>query len=182
MARNIDPDLRKVLVFLNKHPRVRSALPAPRDRTVVYSGDIQNVRGVFAAWRLLAQAKQQDPVRFDYVTLEERLRTLHVVEFGETLFEHANRVSDLLKRKGLEGQALILWRALSGIYVRGASGRVRALVLPNDRIGGSVFSLTEVHVLLKPDVLANIEMNPHVLEQFRTTVRSGLTPSPLVVF
>jgi hypothetical protein len=37
-------------------------------------------------------------------------------------------------------------------------------------------------VLLKPDVLANIDINPQLLQEFRTVVRSGLTPSPLVVF
>ena len=182
MATPIDPELRRVMVFLNKHPRVRTSIPAPRDKTVVYSGNVDSVQGVFAAWKLLAQAKSQDPRQFDYVTLEERLRMFHVTEFGETLFEHANRVSSSLQRKRLEDQALILWRALSGIYVRGATGRVRALVLPGNKVARSVFALTEVQVLLKPDVLANIDIDANLLRDFRTTVKAGLNPSPIVVF
>jgi hypothetical protein len=182
VATGIASELRNILVFLNKNPRVRTNLAAPRDKTIVYSGDVNSVQGVFAAWKLLAQAKRQDPRKFDYVTLEERLRAFHIIEFGESLFDHASRVSNDLKQMGLERQAMILWRALSGIYVRGATGRVRALILPGNRIGQSVFSLTEVHVLLKPDVLANIDINPRLLQEFRTVVRSGLTPSPLVVF
>ena len=131
---------------------------------------------------MLAQAKRQDPKRFDYVSLEERLRQLHVVEFGETLFEHANRIATNLKSHGLDDQAAILWRALSGIYVQGAKGKVRALILPDSKTGNSVFSITEVNVLLRPDVLQNIEMDSIILRNFRVMVKSGLTPVPIVVF
>jgi len=151
------------------------------DKTVVYSGGHQTPHGMHAAWRQLAQAKQQDPRRFDYVTLEERLRQFHVVAFGESLLDHANRVSEDLIRRGFADQAMILWRALSGIYVQGARGKVRALILPGPSIIGSVFNLTEVHVLLKPDVIAQIQLDPSVLRDFRTWVRSGLTPVPIVV-
>ena len=38
---------------------------------------------------------------------------------------------------------------------------MRALILPQqESIGSSVFSLTEVSVLLKPDVLRQIEIDP----------------------
>src|SRR5262249_7870953 len=126
----LDPDLRAILEFLRKSPAVRKRLCAPRNKTVVYSGTVETVEGVFAAWRLLAQAKAQDPRQYDYVTLEARLRQFHVTEFGETIFEHANRISESLKRKNLREQALLLWRAFSGIYVQGATGKVRALILP----------------------------------------------------
>jgi len=187
MARTagIDPELRAVLKFLQKHPDVRARLCAPRDKTVVYSGGIDSVRGVFAAWKLLAQAKAGDPKQFDYVTLEERLRQFHATEFGETLFEHANRVSQALEKKMIPDQALVLWRALSGLYIQGATGRVRALILPGSnpvKIRRSVFALTEVHVLLRPDVLANINLDAAVLRDFRVTVRAGGTPAPIVVF
>jgi hypothetical protein len=181
----LDPAVRNVLQFLRARPLVRARLCAPRDKTVVYSGGVDSVSGVFQAWRLLAQAKTQDPRRFDYITLEERLRDFHVVEWGETLFEHANRVSDLLKSKGQERQALILWRALSGLYVQGAKGRVRALILPGTdptRIQRSVFNLTEVQVLLRPNVLDNIDIDPGLLREFRTVVRAGNTPAPIVIF
>ena len=177
----LDPELLSILSFLRKHPAVRQRIPAPSDKTVVYSGGINNSAGVHQAWRMLAQAKAQDPQRFDYVTVEERLRQFHVVEFGETLLDHANRVADSLKRRNLDDQALILWRALSGIYVQGAKGKVRALIMPGSTVGGSVFSLTEVHVLLRPDVLKQIEMDPELLRGFRTTVKAGLQPAPIVV-
>jgi hypothetical protein len=177
----LDPELLAVLSFLRKHPGVRQRIPAPRDKTVVYSGAINNSDGVHAAWRMLAQAKAEDPKRFDYVTVEERLRQFHAVEFGETLLEHANRVAHSLKRRNLDDQALILWRALSGIYVQGAQGKVRALIMPGANIGKSVFSLTEVSVLLRPDVLRQIEMDPELLRGFRTTVKAGLHPAPIVV-
>lgn len=182
MSTGIHPELRAVMVFLNKHAAVRTRIAAPPNKTIVYSGGVDSVQGVFRAWKMLADAKTQDPRRFDYVTLEERLRTLHVTDFGETLFEHANRVSRELERKGAGDQALILWRALSGIYVRGAVGRVRALVLPGPGIGKSVFSLTEVQVLLRPDVLSKIDIDANLLREFRTTVKAGLNPAPLVVF
>jgi hypothetical protein len=158
---------------------------APRDKTVVYSGAVESVNGVFAAWRQLAQAKAQDPKKFDYVTLEERLRQFHVAQFGETLYEHALRVSAELEKKELKKQAMVVWRALSGIYVQGAIGRVRALVLPAnnmEKITRSVFALTEVHVLLRPQVLAKIDLDAAALRDFRATVRGGNTPAPIVVF
>ena len=177
----LDPELLAVLSFLGKNPWVRQRIPAPPDKTVVYSGSITSSNGVHAAWRLLAQEKARDPRSFDYVTVEERLRQFHVVAFGESLFDHANRVSASLKSRSLDEQALILWRALSGIYVQGARGRVRALVMPGSAIGKSVFSLTEVHVLLRPDVIQQIDLDPELLRTFRTTVRAGGQPAPIVV-
>ena len=179
----LDAELTAVLKFLARHPGVRQRLPAPPDKTVVYSGGMAEIGtpDVHAAWRLLARAKQHDPVRFDYVTLEERLRQFHVVEFGESLFDHANRVADSLKGRKLERQVLILWRALSGIYVQGARGRVRALILPGPGIENSVFNLTEVRVLLQPDVLQQIQIDPERLREFRTVVQAGQTPAPIVV-
>jgi hypothetical protein len=126
-----------LLVFLNRNPAARARIPALPDRTVVYSGGVASVQGVFAAWKQLAQAKAQDPRKFDYVTLEERLRSLHVIEFGET---------SSITRIG---------RALSGIYVRGAIGRVRALILPAGNVGASVFALTEASALLRPERTGN---------------------------
>ncbi len=182
MTSRIDPELRRVMGFLNRNPGVRARIPAPKDKTVVYSGGVESVKDVFHAYRQLAHAKALDPQRFDYVTLEERLRSLHVPEFGESLFEHANRVSDGLIQLRLDDQALILWRALSGLYVRGAVGRVRALVLPGKHVARSVFALTEVNVLLRPDVLARIDIDPAMLREFRATVRAGNNPAPIVVF
>jgi hypothetical protein len=177
----LDPELQSVLRFLSKHPAVRHRIPAPADKTVVYSGAISGVGGIIAAWKALAQAKAGDPRRFDYVTLEERLRQFHVVEFGESLFEYSVRVASSLENRGLGDQALILWRALSGIYVQGARGKVRALIVPGPGIARSVFNLTEVNVLLRPDVLRQIELDPELLREFRTTVRVGLQPVPLIV-
>jgi hypothetical protein len=183
----LDPQLLSVLSFLRRHPDIRAGIAAPVDKTVVYSGgmfdptDSSLDRELTGAWRLLAQAKAQDPVRFDYVTLEERLRLLHVAPSGESLLDHANRISAALKSRALADQAAILWRALSGIYVQGARGRVRALILPQAGIARSVFSLTEVHVLLRADVLRQIEIHPALLRQFRVLVKGGSQPAPLVV-
>jgi hypothetical protein len=179
----LDPELLGVLSFLQKHRSVRQRIAAPVNKTVVYSGGlpVSNGDDLHAAWKLLEQAKAKDPSRFDYVTLEERLRQFHAVEWGETLFDHANRVAKSLKDRKLDSQAVILWRALSGIYVQGARGRVRALVVPGPAIAGSVFSLTEVSVLLRPDVLRQIEIDPTALRDFRTTVRVGNRPAPIVV-
>ena len=180
-APKLDPQLLAVLSFLRRHPAVRQRIPAAVDKTVVYSGGMAGSDGIHAAWRLLAQAKAQDPKRFDYVTLEERLRQFHVVEFGESLFDHANRVAAALKLRGLDDQAMILWRALSGIYVQGARGKVRALVLPGTNIARSIFNLTEVSVLLRPDVLRQIEIDPTLLRDFRLMVKVGNQPAPIVV-
>lgn len=180
-APKLDPELLKVFAFLRRHPAVRQRLAAPPNKTVVYSGGLDQQQGPQPAWRMLAQAKAREPLRFDYVTVEERLRQFHVVEFGESLYEHANRVANDLKARGLADQAMILWRALSGIYIQGAVGRVRALVLPGAGIAGSVFSLTEVSVLLKPDVLKQIDIDANVLREFRATVRTGNQPAPIVV-
>jgi hypothetical protein len=106
MNSRTDPDLRQLLVVLNRNPAARARIPALPDRTVVYSGGVASVQGVFAAWKQLAQAKAQDPRKFDYVTLEERLRSLHVIEFGETSFDYANRAStvrDLRARRNRSG-------------------------------------------------------------------------------
>ena len=177
----LDPQLVAVLSFLRKHPQVRQRIPAPAGKTVVYSGGMASDEGVHAAWRMLAQAKAQDPIRFDNVTVEERLRQFHIVEFGESLFDHANRVSQSLKQRKLDDQAMILWRALSGIYVQGARGKVRALILPGAAIATSVFNLTEVSVLLRADVLQQIAIDPSLLRDFRMSVRMGNQPAPIVV-
>ena len=189
MSMKLDSEILRVFSFLKSHPQVRQKLCAPPDKTVVYSGGTHRpnannpeLTDYFAAWEQLAKAKKQDPHRFDYVTVEERLRQFHVVEFGETLYEHANRVTDSLKHRGLGKQAVYLWRALSGIYIQGARGRVRALVLPGENISQSVFSLTEVKVLLRPDVLQNIKLDPNLIREFQLMVKSGLTPRPIVVF
>src|SRR3954470_21222541 len=110
---SLDPELLNVLTFLSRNPAVRQRIPAPPGKTVVYGGDQTGTDGVHAAWRLLAQARAQDPRRFDYVTLEDRLRQFHVVQFGESIFDHANRVSASLKRRNLDEQAMYMWRALS---------------------------------------------------------------------
>ncbi len=178
---SLDPDLQQFLGFLNRHRELRARLPAPPDKTVVYSGAMRSGDDVYAAWRMLAQAKAAEPARFDYVTLEERLRGFHVVELGESLYDHANRLSDLLKRRGLEDQRMILWRALSGIYVQGARGKVRALIFPTQEIARSVFHLTEVSVLLRADVLQQISIDPELLRDFRVLVKSGAIPGPIVV-
>ena len=185
-APRMDPELTETMKFLARHPQVRMRIPAPRDKTVVYSGGFASpgagtVAQYHAAWRLLAQAKASDPKQFDYVTLEERLRQFHVVQLGESLFDHANRLSAALERRGVGPQAMFLWRALSGIYVQGAQGKVRALILPGDRIGQSVFHLTEVKVLLRDDVLRRISLDPATLRDFRVTVQAGLVPAPIVV-
>jgi hypothetical protein len=177
----LDPALTRFLQFLARHPQVRQRLAAPPGRTVVYSGAIRGEHDVLPAWQALAQAKAADPMRFDYVTLEERLRQFHAVEFGESLFDHARRVARSLNLLGRPHEALVLWRALSGIYVQGAKGPVRALVMPGPGIARSVFSLTEVSVLLRPDVLRQIEIDPSLLRDFRLQVRAGLDPSPIVV-
>ncbi|NND58924.1 MAG: hypothetical protein HKN49_01505 [Gammaproteobacteria bacterium] len=180
---SLHSEIRKLLTFLKSHPDVRSRIAAPPDKTIVYSGDMTSPAGVSAAWRLLEQAKKQDPQRFDYVTLEERLRTLHVPRFGETIFEHAMRIARQLASEGVpDNQAVILWRALSGIYVQGAVGKVRALIFPGPRTPNSVFSLTEVNVLLKPSVLAKIDIDRQQLEDFRMLARAGVTQPPIVIF
>jgi hypothetical protein len=189
MATKLDPELLTVFSFLKTHPQVRQKLCAPPDKTVVYSGGTHRpnaenpkIMDYYAAWKLLAQAKRQDPQRFDYVTLEERLKQFHVVQFGETLFEYANRVTESLKRRGLGDQAVYLWRALSGIYVNGARGRVRALILPGENIGRSVFSLTEASILLSHDVLQRIRLDPELIREFKLMVKIGATPRPIVIF
>lgn len=68
---------------------------------MVYSGRIERGADAYRAWKMLADAKRQDPKRFDYVTLEERLKQFHVVAFGETMYEHANRVAQNLGQRGL---------------------------------------------------------------------------------
>jgi hypothetical protein len=178
----MDPAVTKMLQFLRNHPQVRSRIPAPPNKTVVYSGAFERGSDMFRAWRMLAQAKAADPVKYDYVTLEERLRMFHVVDFGESLFDHANRLTAELEVRGRAAEAIYIWRALSGVYVQGASGKVRALILPGNGIGQSVFNMTEVNVLLRPDVLRQISIDPNALRDFRTYVRSGLTPAPIVVF
>jgi hypothetical protein len=123
------------MVFLNKHPGVRTRIAAPPNKTIVYSGGVDSVQGVFRAWKMLADAKAQDPRRFDYVTLEERLRTLHVTEFGETLFEHANRVSKELEHTRAGDQPL--YPAAEMTNARSANPAYR-LVLGEARVAGVV--------------------------------------------
>ncbi|GEM_PF-2829872 len=179
----LNTELKGLISFLRDHPEVRNRIPAPRDRTIVYSGGIQNEQDLFRAWWLLAKAKAQDPCRFDYVTLEERLKTLFVVQWGQTLYEHAQQVATALHHAQHPDQAMILWRILSGLYVQGAKGKVRALILPtlNADMSQTVLNLTEVNVLLRPNVLANIDFDVQRLRDFKTYVQKGFTPVSIVV-
>jgi hypothetical protein len=182
MPSTLDPALTDALKLLNRSPGLRHRIPAPPDRTVVYSGAIGSAKDLLAAWRAIAAAKAQDPQRFDVETLAERLSGIHVPELGRSLLDHANRVTADLEARGLKRDGVILWRALSGIYVHGARGRVRALVMPGPGIAESVFALTEVKVLTRVDVLQQIEIDASLLRDFRVQVQAGLQPTPIVVF
>jgi len=185
---HLEPGLKEILQLLQKHPDIRQRIPAPPGKTVVYSGAM-HPDDVTKAWRLLAQAHAMDPAKFDYVTLEDRLQQIYVSALRVTLYEHANSVARELRRKGRLDEGMILWRALSGIYVQGARGRVRLLVLPQDKskvtpkewIENSVFNLVEVNLLLSPSVLHHIQVNPELLRQFKTEVRLGMQPARIVV-
>ena len=177
-------ELKALIYFLRDYPDVRHRIPAPCDRTLVSSGAIHREQDIFKAWWMLAQEKARDPRRFDYVTLEERLKSLFVVQWGQTLYERAQEIAAILNEAGHYDQVLLLWRLLSGLYVQGAKGKVRALILPtvNADMSQTVFNLTEVSVLLRPDVLANIDLDPQQLRDFKTYVQKGFTPVPIVVF
>lgn len=43
--------LLEVLAFLRTHSQVGKALPAPRDKTIVYSGGIKRGRDVYRTWK-----------------------------------------------------------------------------------------------------------------------------------
>jgi len=59
----------------------------------------------------------------------------------------------------------------------------RALILPtlNADMSQTVLNLTEVNVLLRPDVLANIDFDVQRLRDFKTYVQKGFTPVLIVV-
>lgn len=178
----LDKRLHDLLSLLNKSPAMRARIAAPRDKTIVYSGGVSTLNGLTRAWQLLTRLKSENPAKYDYVTVEERLRTINVTSFGGTLYDFASNVAQSLQKDGVsDRQQLIVWRALSGIYVQGAIGRVRAFVAPEDRTAKSVFALTEVHVLLRPGVMANIDINRDMLIDFRANVRAGESPTPIIV-
>ena len=52
------------------------------DKTVVYCGEVANAGQVYAAWKMLKDAKAQDPVRFDYIIVEDRLQGCSLSNLG----------------------------------------------------------------------------------------------------
>jgi len=184
-ATKMDPALHRFLVFLNRHPEVRHKLAAPKDKTIVYCGNEVGPDGEsIAVWQHLDLLKRQDPQKHDYVTVTDRLRNFHVTAFGESLWDHANWVSKDIEcaKPGDEGkrEAVVIWRAPSGIDVQGARGRVRTYVKPDESIKEKVLALVEVKLLTRPDVLEQIETDAQALHNFRIEVLQSGRTNPVI--
>lgn len=178
------------LAFLQKHPDLRQRIAAAPGRTVAYAGDFTDG----AAWQRLQRRQIGAPGTNDFQMLPDVLRAIPcppglyaavslVTPPGvRTMYEY---VGFLTGDKGLgyvaqvpwSDDGFIVWRALSGIFMSNARGRVRIMLGDVAAPGEKVFFRTEVFVL---DRNPNIDMfSREAIGALRTRIKSGALPGKI---
>jgi hypothetical protein len=138
------------LSLLRKHPEIRNQIRAPSDRTLLYVGSLENVRGVLGSfskpiWKEIDDFKRTHPELREKETLNEVLRRIMVPDLGTTLFAYVQDLEGKWKEPK-EPERFIVWRALSGIFASNASGAV-SFQIGSGVTAAKVFAATEAAVL-----------------------------------
>ena len=152
-----------LLSWLGRNPGFRAQIKAPPNQTVAYCGDFSGQ----AAFLRLLRLQLQDPRTNDFVTLNNVMKRLAVPQdlfkaVGLVTPPGVRTLADLVGH--LTGEAgpakvpwqpdgFVIWRALSGILMQQATGRVRLLIGDAPAPGEKVFYKTEMFVL---------DRNPHI--------------------
>lgn len=160
----LHPSTRDFLVYLNRHPEIRSRIAAGPDATVLYAG-----RLIQAAWREILEMRRTLPQLATKKMLPEVLDTIALAGAPHpTLRAWAEALEPLAP---WEHNGFIAWRALSGIFAANAVGAVSFVVGSGVHKATKVFAATEVGVLAR---------NPHVddltrdmLDYYRRCIAEG---------
>lgn len=177
-----------LLHYLQQHPALRGQIAAGPGQTVAYAGSI----GGDPAWLRLLRHQLGDPHANDFQMLPDVLK---LIPCPPDLYKAVGLVTpprvltllDYLQfitgdgpgyaRQVPAGDAFVLWRAFSGIFMSNAKGRVRLLVgtVPNPQ--EKVFFVTEIFVL---------DRNPEIdmfakgaVQQVRAQLRAGVIPGTI---
>ena len=170
------------LAYLGKHLELRNRIRAFPNRSVAYVGDFSDG----ASWVRLLRRQWTDPRVNDYQMLPDVLNSipcprelyaavglvtppgvrtlLHYVQF---LTGDGPYPAQVPWPQG----GFIIWRALSGIFMSNATGRLRLMIGDAPAPGTKVFFRTEVFVL---DRNPNIDLfSKQAVHEIRTQMKSG---------
>lgn len=183
--RSLDPRTRAFLGYLQKNPTLRNRIRAAPDCSVAYAGSFPDG----AAWERLLRRQLSDPGTNDFQMLPDVLRLIPcpadlytavgVVTPPQvrTLLDYVNFLTGERPNPPYEGvpwndDGFIIWRALSGIFMSNAIGRVRLMIGDAPNPGSKVFYRTEIFVL---------DRNPNIdvfalgaVHQLRTQLKAGV--------
>jgi hypothetical protein len=173
---------KKFLSYLQKHPELRARIKAPFGQTVAYAGAFPDG----ASWERLLRRQLSDPRSNDFLMLPDVLRA---IPCPPDLYKHVGLVTPpsvrsfldyvnfLTGESGNKAQVpwnpdgFIIWRALSGILISQAQGRVRLMIGDTPKPEGKVFFKTEIFVL---DRNPNIDtFSQQAVQALRAQLKSG---------
>jgi hypothetical protein len=181
---------KRFLNYLQKHPELRAKIRAPAGQTVAYAGDFASEPAFVRLLRLQISAPNSN----DFCMLPDVLKRIPApadlfaavgLVTPPTVKSMLDYVSFLTGDGDYRGRAqvpwredgFIIWRALSGIFVSQASGRVRLLVGDAPDPSKKVFFKTEIFVL---------ERNPNIdpfsktaIQTLRAQMKAGTIPGQI---
>ncbi len=149
---------RHFLNYLQKHPDLRARIRAPMGQTVAYAGTVATE----PVWQRLLRMQISAPGPNDFCMLPDILKRIMVpndmfaavglitAPSVRTMLDFVNFLTGeggLPKQVPWDPDGFIIWRALSGIFMSNAAGRVRLLVADVPNRDGKVFFKTEMFVL-----------------------------------
>jgi len=171
------------LAYLQKHPDLRQRIRAAPNRSVAYVGDFRDG----AAWMRLLRRQLSDPRANDFQMLPDVLKSIVCPPdlypaIGLVTPPTVRTLLDYVQFLTGEGpyprqvpwneDGFIIWRALSGIFMSNAIGRLRLMIGDAPAPGTKVFFKTEVFVL---------ERNPNIdlfardaVLQLRAQMKAGV--------
>lgn len=183
--RTLDPRTKAFLAYLQKNPALRGRIRAAPNRSVAYAGQFPDG----AAWERLLRRQLTDPGTNDFQMLPDVLRAIPcpadlytaigvVTPPGvRTLLDYVNFLTGERPNPPYQGvpwndDGFIIWRALSGIFMSNAVGRVRLMIGDAPRPETKVFYRTEVFVL---DRNPNIDVfATGAVQQLRSQMSTGI--------
>ena len=152
------------LRYLQRNPSVRSSIRAAPDRTLLYAGSF-----VKPMWKEIEAFKRMHPEYATLQTLPDVLKTLPA-----PVPDHAHLLAHLENLQGRvpwKPDGLILWKAMSGIFVSNAVGKVSFQIGSGVTKVDKVFAATEVAVLSRNPRIDPVSRD--LLDYYSRCIRNG---------
>jgi hypothetical protein len=138
----LHPGARELLSFLQKNPGVRARIAAPPNATLVYAGNFFR-----PVWQEIEQMRRTNADAASKQLLPDVLARIQTPgQPHPTLLAWAKAIDGLQPWKD---NGFVVWRALSGIFVSNATGKVSFYIGSNVTKAEKVFAATELPVLLR---------------------------------